>query len=338
MAETTEHTTSTKTAVITGASSGIGRATALELAARGYNLVLAARRGKELAAVAKECRQADVSVLAVPTDVSDEVAVNQLAAQATEEFKVIDVWINGAGVLVYGKFLDIPTADFRQVLDTNVMGCVYGSKAALEIYRRQGYGTLINISSINAIAAVPYSSAYVASKAAVHSLTESIRMELETEGLAQTIRVCEVMPAATDTNLFQNAANYMQRSAQTVEPVYDPALVARRIAKLCQQPRRETIVGGAGLLMAAHKMLTPSSYERLLGRYINKNNFGEHVSGDTAGNLYTPIDANNGTRGGWSERRLTGKNVTVAATSVAVLLVGLAGAAATAGRRNTRKR
>lgn len=325
--EIADNMSSRKVAVITGASSGMGQATALEFADKGYNLVLAARREDQLKEVAAMAQERGIRALAVATDTSDEKAVNKLADKARRAYGHIDVWINDAGVYMTAKFEDSPTEDIKRLMDVNFYGYVYGSRAALEQFRRQGYGTLINISSINAAAPQPYVSVYSASKAAIRALDESIRMELRLEGLSKAINVCTVMPASVDTNLFQNAANYTGKEVQALEPVYDPNYAAKRIASLAERPRREMIIGPAGRFMRQQNSHMPRSYEKRFGRFTSKNLLEDTPAEVTSGNLYEPIESNTGVSGGWRTTRVNADKMNMAiGAGLGVILAG-AGAA-----------
>lgn len=326
--------TAREVAVVTGASSGIGRATALEFAKQGYNVVLTARREAELQKVAEECEQAGAKAVGVMADTTDEAALQKVGEAAEMAFGGFDVWVNDAGVSAYGAFLDVPSEDFRRVLETNVIGYANGARIALKEFRANGHGTLINVSSINAVAPVPYSSAYVTSKYAVRGLSESLRMELQVEGLADDIHVCNVMPASIDTNFFQNAANYMKREVRAIEPVYDPAYVAKQIVKLAEQPQREITVGPAGKMMAMEHSTMPALYEKMVGNFVSVNNFGDEPAAVTKGNLYEPVKANTGTEGGWRDRRLRADTLNMAMGVAAAGLVGLVSAGYLATRKH----
>ena len=311
---------SNKIAVITGASSGIGMATALEFARHGYHLVLAARRIKELETVAVECRSYGVNALAVAVDTSDDQAVHQLGQVAEQTYGHVNVWVNSAAVYLTGKFQDQPLADMKRLMEVNFFGYVHGSHAALTLFRKQASGTLINVSSVNAKAPQPYVSIYSASKAAIKSLDESLRMELYLEGLQDSIHVCTVMPAVTDTNFFQNGANYTQRAVKAPEPVYDPEMVARKIYHLTLAPKREIITGQSGRLMALQHATMPAQYEKQIAKYTEARLVDDdEPASDTQGNLYKP-SANRGMRGGWSEQRTTNKEIN---TGLALSLAGL---------------
>jgi hypothetical protein len=206
---------------------------------------------------------------------------------------------------------------------------------ALTQFKLQGHGTLINISSINAVAPVPYSSAYVTSKYAIRGLSDALRMELETDGLSKSIHVCNVMPSSMDTNFFQNAANYTGREVQAIEPVYDASYAAKHIVKLAMsdKPKRELIIGPAGKLMAAEFSAMPKLYDKLYGAFTERNNFGEGVVPASKGNLYAPVEANSGTEGGWRETRLRADTLNAAVGVATAAIVGLAGAGYLMARR-----
>lgn len=314
-----------KTVVITGATSGIGLATAREFAAKGYNLVLAARRTDELERIAEELIDGGTSVLIESLDTADTAAMERLANGAREEFGTIDVWVNNAGVYVAGKFEETPIEDMRRLMDTNFFGYVNGSRAALEQFRDQGFGTLINVASINAAAPQPYTSVYSASKAAIRALDESLRMELALDKEARKIHVCTVMPAGVDTNLFRNAANYTGKELLAVEPVYSPTLVARRIVALARAPKREIAVGGAGRLMAFENRMSPRFYERMMAYFTQDDALSETEAVRTKGNLYEPIESHRGMTGGWQGRRVKGE-VTDRIMLTGLVLIGAAAA------------
>lgn len=320
-----EGTTERKVAVITGASSGIGRATALQFADSDYNVVLAARRMDELREVARQCEEAGVETLCVATDVSDEGSVQALCADAVETFGRIDAWVNNAGVYIAGNFLDTPSRDMKRLMDVNFFGYVYGSNAALAQFRKQGYGTLINVSSVNAAAPQPYVGIYSASKAAIRALDESIRMELKVDGLDETIHVCTVMPAAVDTNLFQNAANYTGHKLQAIEPVYDPEYVAKHIYAMTEKPKRAKFVGPAGTFMMLQNAHIRPLYEKQMGVFTHSDLLSEEEAAVDSGNLFEPVETNRGTRGGWREKRMRADKLNITLGAVTAAAIGLIG-------------
>jgi short-subunit dehydrogenase len=187
-----------RTVVITGASSGFGRGVALALAARGDNVVIAARRGEVLEDLA---RQAGGTTLVVPTDVSHAGEVARLAQAAIPRFGSIDVWINDAGVGALGRFTEIPLAGHERVLDVNLKGALYGSYSALQHFEERERGTLINIASVAGRVPFPYYASYVSSKHAVVGLGASLNQELRLAG-KRNIHVVTINPFAADTPFF----------------------------------------------------------------------------------------------------------------------------------------
>lgn len=317
--------TERKVAVITGASSGIGMATAIQFAKEGYNVVLGARRLDELKETARHCEESGAETLIVETDVSQADDIDALCAQAVRAFGFIDIWVNNAGVYIAGKFQDTPVEAVRRLMDVNFFGYVYGSRAALRQFREQGYGNLINVSSVNAAAPQPYVSVYSASKAAIRALDESIRMELKMDGLLGDINVCTVMPAAIDTNLFQNAANYTGHQLQAIEPVYDPDYVAKKIVRLAEDPKREKYVGPMGTLLALQRYHMPGSYEKRMSQFTDSDLLADKAADETAGNLFEPLESNRGIRGGWRDKRLAADRFNMAAGASVAAVAGLIG-------------
>jgi NAD(P)-dependent dehydrogenase (short-subunit alcohol dehydrogenase family) len=218
--------------VITGASSGIGRATAIRFAQKGASLVLTARRSELLEDVASECRRFGAETVAVAGDVSDPQFVDNLAKECVLRFGRLDVWVNNAAVTMFSRFEEAPPNVYRRVFETNFFGVVHGARAVLPYFREQGEGVLINMSSVVASAPQPYTSAYVASKYAIRGLSECLRMELALDDAE--IHVVHMMPASIDTPLFQHAANFTGRAAKAMEPVYPAELCAATIVRLAE--------------------------------------------------------------------------------------------------------
>jgi NAD(P)-dependent dehydrogenase (short-subunit alcohol dehydrogenase family) len=182
--------------VITGASSGIGRAAALRIARHGGSLALCGRSSEPLEAVARECEAAGAAVHFQPLDVADEAAVEAFAAASVERFGRLDVWVNNAGVIAYGEFLEIPSDVFRQVIETNLMGQIHGARAALRRFREQGSGVLIGMSSVWGRVSSPQVAPYIASKSAVRAFAECLRGEFAGEA---DIHITTMSPQAVDT-------------------------------------------------------------------------------------------------------------------------------------------
>lgn len=308
-----------KVVVITGASSGIGRAAAQAFAAAGARLALAARNQSALTVAARECveagGEAGGDAIAVPCDVTDAEQVLHLAETARQHYGRIDVWVNDAGVHLLGRVDEVPLEDFRQVVDVNLMGTVHGCRAALPVFRSQGAGVLINIGSMAGTMGQPYAAAYVASKWAVRGLSEALRMEVMDQ---PGIQVCAVLPPSIDTPLFQHAANYAGRAVQPIPPVYSPEQVAETIVAVARRPVRETFIGMGRLTAMAHAV-APGATERLMSRAASRHHFQQRPSGPYQGNLYTPqADSVHGGWGSESSNSHTGRNAALVAAGLAV--------------------
>jgi short-subunit dehydrogenase len=288
------------TIVITGASSGIGLATALAFARRGDRLVLAARDEASLDGAAARCRAEGADVITVPTDVSREEMIEELARAALDAFGRIDVWVNNAAVTAFGFFERIPAEVFRQVIETDLIGTANGARAALPIFKKQGEGILINVASMVSYVPQPYATPYVASKTAIRAFGECLRMELSLERL-QGVHVCTVMPESVDTPLFQNAANFAGREARPMPPILTPESVAAAILKLVEQPRREVFVGHAGRMATLMHRLAPALFERTMARQVDRNHFQNQPAVADPGNVLAPVGEGAQVHGGWRQ-------------------------------------
>ncbi|MFE6400994.1 SDR family NAD(P)-dependent oxidoreductase [Streptomyces alboflavus] len=309
-----------KVVVITGASSGVGRACAQAFAARGCALVLAARRADVLEEVAEECRtHHGARTLVVPTDMTDTQAVDRLAHQAVAAFGRIDLWLNDAAVAAFGALDEVPHEVFRQVLDVNVLGCVNGARAAAGVMRAQRHGTIINVSSVVGAAVVPYNTPYVLSKAAVRALGGTLRQEMRLAG-QENIHVCTVLPATMDTPFFRDAANYSGRAVTPMGPVYTAQRAAKAVVRLSVTPRREVYVGRAGRALGALSKLTPSLVERVLAYEMDRSHLSrKHAAEPTDGNVLRPSAGPASVGGGWHG----GRRTAMRRAGTAVLVVGL---------------
>ena len=242
-----------RTFVVTGASSGSGRGVAVKLGAYGSNVVLAARRTETLKEVAAEVRAAGGTPLVVTTDVSKSDQMERLARAAVDRFGRIDVWINNAGVGAIGRFEDVPLKDYDRVIDVNLKGVVYGSHTALRLFRQQGFGTIVNVSSVEGEVPLAYQAIYSASKHAVNGLGAALNQELRLNNLG-SIKVVTVMPWAADTPFFEHAANYSGGAPRMIL-MDDPRKVVDAIVWASIHPTSEVAVGWkAQTAVTAHRL------------------------------------------------------------------------------------
>ncbi|MDT7605459.1 MAG: hypothetical protein QOF61_3456, partial [Acidobacteriota bacterium] len=247
--------------VITGASSGIGLATARLAARRGARVVLAARSEDSLRQLRDEINSAGGEAIYVVADVGREEDVRRIADEALRHFGGFDTWINDAGVSIYGNILEISNEDNRRLFDTNFWGVVYGSQAAARHLRGRG-GAIINVGSTLSDRAIPVQGMYSASKHAVKGFTDALRMELEAEGAP--ISVTLIKPAGIDTPYTRHAKNYMEREPSLPPPVYAPDVVAEAILHCAEHPTRDLFAGFGGKALSASGNYAPRLTDKVM--------------------------------------------------------------------------
>ena len=237
---------SDQTIVITGASSGIGLATARRAAKEGANVVLASRNEEALREVVQEIESAGGRAAFCAVDIGDHDAAEKIGKVAEERFGGFDTWVNNAAAAAYARLDEMSIEEHRQLFDTGYFGTVQASLYAARKLRGRG-GALINIGSILSERAIPIQGAYSAMKHAVAGFTEALRMELEDEDAG--ISVTLIKPAGIDTPYPEHARNKMDDPARIPPPLYDPQLVAKAICFAAEHPRRSLTVGGGGVMI-----------------------------------------------------------------------------------------
>lgn len=271
--------------VVTGASSGIGLATAEAAARKGAKVVFTARSERTLEQVAARIRDAGGEAIAVAADVGDRVQVERVAQAAIDRFGRIDTWVNDAGVSIYGRLDSVSEEDSRRLFDTNFWGVVNGSLAALPHLLKQG-GALINVGSEVSDAVVALQGMYSASKHAVKGFTDALRVELEDMDHAP-IAVTLIQPTAVDTPFPQHARNYMPREPKLPTPTIDPESVAEAILEAAAEPTRSRKVGVMARVNTAMAKAVPALADKVAARQADRQQYAEPPR-DPVGTLYTP--------------------------------------------------
>jgi short-subunit dehydrogenase len=306
--------------VITGASSGIGRATALAFARRGAWVTLAARREAGLCEAAAECERQGGKAIAAPTDVADPAAVQALARRAIEAFGKIDVWFNNAGVGAVGAFVDTPIEAHDRVVSTNLLGYVHGAHAALAHFLARGSGVLINNLSFGAWVPAPYAAAYSASKFGLRGLTDALRAEI---AFTRGIHICDIYPSFIDTPGIQHGANYTGRVLKPAPPVYAPQRVAEAMVAIALRPRRSVTIGSVATLARLGYFVAPRLMRSAMAAVFRAYLAQASRAPTTDGNLFQPMAEGGAVEGGWRSpvpRSLAAAGLAIAA-GVAVLLL-----------------
>jgi NAD(P)-dependent dehydrogenase (short-subunit alcohol dehydrogenase family) len=284
----------TQTVVITGASAGIGRATARLYGERGANVALIARGQAGLDGAVRDVEDGGGKALAISADVADFAQVRDAARQVEEFFGPIDVWINDAFTSVFSPFAEISAEEFRRVTEVSYLGFVHGTMAALALMRPRGRGTIVQVGSALGSRSIPLQSAYCGAKHAINGFTSSLRCELLHEGSGVHVTVAQ-MPAV-NTPQFSWVRSRLPRHPQPVPPIYQPEMAARGVLFAAEHPRRRQYWVGA---TTAATVMANKFVPALLDRYLARTGYdaqqtGQQVDDHRPDNLYQPLDAPGG--------------------------------------------
>ena len=273
--------------VITGASSGIGRETALAFGGRGASVVLAARNKIALEEAAKEIERLGGRAAVVVTDVAEWPQVENLARSAVEQFGRIDTWVNNAGVSEYATVEEMTIEEIDRIIKVDLLGMIYGVKAALPILKQQDQGTIVNVASGLSDRAVPLQSAYCAAKHGIKGFTEALRIELEQA--KSNVNVTLIQPSSINTPFFNHARSKIGVQPQPIPPVYEPSAAAEAILYAAEHPIRNVHVGAAGKMLSVMQRVSPALVDRymLMGGQAFKSQKTDKPD-DRRDNMFTP--------------------------------------------------
>ncbi|HYE31765.1 MAG TPA: SDR family oxidoreductase [Methylomirabilota bacterium] len=259
--------------VITGASSGIGLATARLAAERGAKVVLAARSEEVGAEIADQLSVGRGKAIFIPCDVSDRDQVERLAAETIERFGRIDTWVNNAGVSIYGRLEEVSVEESRRLFDTNFWGVYHGCLAALPHLRRNG-GALINVGSEVSEAVIGFQGMYAASKHAVKGLTDALRVEVQHIDEAP-VSITLIQPGATDTPFPQHARNHMPREPKLPTPLDNPVDVAEAILNAAVKPIRSKKVSALAKINTTTAKVAPGLGDKMAAMQAHRQQYKE---------------------------------------------------------------
>lgn len=275
--------------VITGASAGVGRATARAFARRGASIGLLARGHEGLNAARKEVEQLGGKALALPTDVADAEQVEQAAAAVEEAFGPIDVWVNDAMESVFAPFKEISPQDFKRVTEVAYLGFVYGTMAALRRMIPRNRGRVIQIGSALAYRSIPLQSAYCGAKHAIRGFTDSIRCELLHD--KSKVQITMVQLPAVNTPQFGWVKNLLPRKAQPVPPIYQPEVIADAVTWVTDHYRRELFIGFNTVVIIQGNKFFPALGDYYLGKTgYSSQQTNQQANPQRPDNIWKPVD------------------------------------------------
>jgi NAD(P)-dependent dehydrogenase (short-subunit alcohol dehydrogenase family) len=288
---------SPQVALVTGASSGIGRATAIQLAGRGARLVLVARGRESLEAAATEALAAGAQAALVrPADVTDEDAVQAAVDDAVTEFGHLDVVVHAAQVMAYGRIEDVPREVYEQVVDVALHGTAVVARVVLPLFRKQGAGHLVVVNSLLGNIATPLLGSYVAAKWGQLGLIRVLQQETRDE---PGISVSAVQPGGVDTPIYVQAASWTGSTGRPPPPVYSPQRVARAVLSTLDRPRRIVQAGLFNHVITAGFRLVPGVFDVLVGPLLQRMAIADDDVPPTEGNVFESKPAGNATEGRW---------------------------------------
>jgi NAD(P)-dependent dehydrogenase (short-subunit alcohol dehydrogenase family) len=289
-----------KVVVVTGGSSGIGRAAARLFAERGDRVAVVARGEEALAATAAELREHSPHVLTFSTDVTDADALDRVVDDVERQWGAVDVWVNSAAVVVRGRFRDIAREDFDRVVDVVLRGAVNGTRAALRSMAPRDSGRIVQVGSAVAHHGVPLQSPYAAAKHGVHGFCDALRAELLHD--ESSVTLSEVNLPAVNTPLYRSAKNLLPQRARPFPPIYQPEDAAHAIVRAADTGARRIDVGSATTAVAWADAVVAGVFERLLaGLGLDLQQTGTAADQPQGDYVHEPLPGDPGTHGEFDE-------------------------------------
>jgi NAD(P)-dependent dehydrogenase (short-subunit alcohol dehydrogenase family) len=290
-----------RTVVITGASAGVGRATARAFAREGARIALIARGRERLEAAKREVEALGGKSLVLPLDVADAAAIEAAAAQTEEELGPIDVWVNNAMTSVFSPVREMDAEDYKRVTEVTYLGYVYGTLAALKRMLRRNRGVIVQVGSSLAYRGIPLQSSYCAAKHAIQGFVESLRCELLHD--RSKVRVTMVQLPALNTPQFSWVKNRLPRKLQPMGPIFQPEVAADAIVWASHHKRREIFVSGSTVKAILANRLAPGLLDHYLARTgIEGQQHDGPADPNAPNNLYQPVPGEYGVRGAFTEQ------------------------------------
>lgn len=272
---------------VVGASSGIGRDTALKFAEKGAKVVVSARSKEGLATLVEEISAKGGDAIAVPADVADFNQVKEIADKAVAHFGRLDTWVHLAANSVFAMFDNVTPEEFQRVIDVSLMGQVYGAMAALPHLKKEGRGALIHITSMEARRSLPYQSAYSSAKHGVAGFLDALRIELKHEGFP--ISVTNILPGVINTPFYNKNKTKLGVKPTGIPPYYDPGLVTDAILYAAEHPVRDYIVSDVGRILDIAQRISPGLVDAVLLAISFEGQKTQEIKSEEAPNgLYEP--------------------------------------------------
>ena len=318
---------SVQAAVIFGASSGIGRLTALEMAKRGAKVCVAARSVEGLVSLVEEIEANGGDAFYVEADAADFEQVKSIADKCVERYGRIDTWIHAAASFIFATVEKTDAKEYKRLIEVNLLGQIYGAKAALPYMKKNG-GALIHVTSVEAIRTAPYQSAYGASKHGIHGFLQVLRVELAHDEIP--VSITEILPAAINTPIYEKGRNKMPFKMRPVPPIYHPQVVTNAILYAAENPVRDLVAGGAGLGVIYAQRFSPKAadfFSETIG-FAGQNDGQELFAEKFKDNLFEPISGYDTVEGNFSDEQFMSDPYTSLATSPRLknsLLLGAVG-------------